>query len=838
MTRANCSYCGRKGIPLYPVRYAVACPNGAAAVPELSGSFKIVGAPAQIGSARYTLRSLRTGYLYTYEEKRKRLKGYVVLPKGGLWNFPVEYPPNFDVGYLPERCLDPVDISLSHCIDVEPFECELIGNVWIGWSNTAWTPNLIAKVKDDAWRRKHMQCIDVNAMMSGGTAHTAEFDDAMGKIPHFSTSLSDMEKAFAYSNSDVKRESSLRNWGTRISSNMRKLRPQGGFVVAVNDPIGITNDLSELTCPTHHSGFDEVAYRAHMCLDLIGAIERSVRAEARADAQVLEEIDKTAETRGDISEGEAAAKLWEIIKAGGQRKYEARRDQDKRKYGEAQAGRLRAAEDRAWRDFSTNASGTNILDETRIKQHPQDFQRAVKNFEGRGLMLAQAHSGWLTSAQLADWMDGVHDSSDIRSGFAYRESLAQCIGKGVATVACESALRGWLDKTDVTDTRNLYVRALLFNYTEILDAAGPQLMFTDVKIKYLQSIYKGALKKLKKGEEIRLVDRLVWATTNILCDVLTKKSTPAMRGITIASLSILGRATITPYNRSLDNLSKEIIAVAKANGVIFDKPLVHIGEASRKVSKAVRLEYEADPTVCRYQLDIEQIAKDKNVTTSSVKSVRIMGYETLKNWLGSSDFNVGAVAVVIQLANLALYGRDFGRGDAFDRGKDAAKVVSAAISFVGATIEAVGTCLDKAPQHPLSTFIYEHWTVIKTSNVGKIVTLGKALGAIGGVLNAAIDVVNGCSAFLEEDFLLASLYGVSALLGGSLSLAGFWMSAVIFWYLFVAAIVLGIIIGILKKPPLKKWMERCFFSSSIGQPKIYASVDEELQAYNSVVGAF
>ncbi|QBQ37766.1 hypothetical protein [Pseudoduganella plicata] len=105
-------------------------------------------------------------------------------------------------------------------------------------------------------------------------------------------------------------------------------------------------------------------------------------------------------------------------------------------------------------------------------------------------------------------------------------------------------------------------------------------------------------------------------------------------------------------------------------------------------------------------------------------------------------------------------------------------------------------------------------------------------------MNASIDVVNGCSAFSEEDFLLAGLYGVSALLGGSLSLAGFWMSAVIFWHLFVAAIVLGIIIGILKKPPLKKWMERCFFSASISQSKIYASVDEELQAYNSIVGAF
>ena len=309
-----------------------------------------------------------------------------------------------------------------------------------------------------------------------------------------------------------------------------------------------------------------------------------------------------------------------------------------------------------------------------------------------------------------------------------------------------------------------------------------------------------------------------------------------MRGITIASLSILGNATITPYHRSMEDLSKEIIAVAKNNGVVFDKIFVHVGDAARKAAKVVSAEHQADLTVCRYQLDIEQITKEKNITAASVKSVRIMGYETLKKMLNSSDFNVGVVAVVIQFVNLSLYGRDFDRSDSFDRNKNGTKVATAAVSFVGSTIEAVGTCLDKAPQHPLSTFIYEHWAIVKTSNVGKIVTLGKALGAVGGVLNAAIDVVNAFSANSEGDVFLAALYGVSALLGGSLSLAAFWMSAAIFWELFIVAIILGIVIGVLKKPPLKKWMGRCFFASSSDTPHIYTSVDEELQAYNSAVG--
>ncbi|EIJ46156.1 transmembrane protein [Herbaspirillum sp. GW103] len=44
----TCSYCDKKGLLIYPVRYAVASPYGAQAVPAISGNFRIEGAPRQI----------------------------------------------------------------------------------------------------------------------------------------------------------------------------------------------------------------------------------------------------------------------------------------------------------------------------------------------------------------------------------------------------------------------------------------------------------------------------------------------------------------------------------------------------------------------------------------------------------------------------------------------------------------------------------------------------------------------------------------------------------------------------------------------------------------------
>ncbi|WP_343654453.1 toxin VasX, partial [Herbaspirillum sp.] len=74
----NCNFCHKKGLLIYPVRYAVASPYGADGVPGLSGNFRIEDAPQAAGAAKYTLRALRPGYLYTYDERRQRLKAYVV----------------------------------------------------------------------------------------------------------------------------------------------------------------------------------------------------------------------------------------------------------------------------------------------------------------------------------------------------------------------------------------------------------------------------------------------------------------------------------------------------------------------------------------------------------------------------------------------------------------------------------------------------------------------------------------------------------------------------------------------------------------------------------------
>jgi hypothetical protein len=106
-----CSVCARKGILIYPVRYAIACPAGAAEAPGLSGNFRIENAPTCIGKAKYTLRALRAGYLYAYDEKRKRLNAYMVMPNGILWKFTIEHMPPRPTTQPLNNCQNPDELT-------------------------------------------------------------------------------------------------------------------------------------------------------------------------------------------------------------------------------------------------------------------------------------------------------------------------------------------------------------------------------------------------------------------------------------------------------------------------------------------------------------------------------------------------------------------------------------------------------------------------------------------------------------------------------------------------------------------------------------------------------
>lgn len=851
---ATCPLCDRQSVLIYPVRYAVASPRGTAKAPALSGNFKIDSrAPQAIGTAKYTLRALRPGYLYTFDEKRRRLRAYMALDNGMLWSFPPgSTPPSEGADKIQTQgCAYNGDFrfeALGRCIDVEhtPGSDEAT-KLWIGWSNVLWTKALIDKALDaqagPAWRKQHMQCIDIPAMIAGSAADTGEFEATRGKIAHLAMDEAAMKVAFDFSNRDPKSEIQQRrkDVAKRIGEAMAASPGKKGFVVAVNDPVGITNDLAELTVPNLNNGFDEQMYWKWTSAQLLERAEAGIRANAKAVTGFTYGVSKTVADANiaNMKAGQRgipdAAGLYNLVRA-----WIKTGDLDQatkevsRKAENIPATQDEAAND-AWEDAATkvgpDGKRTSVLDEEALKRFPQEYQQALDAFKPKWLPLVQAHADWLKSPLLAEWMAGVHDSNDLRSGYAYSESCAQVIGAAVGTEACTKVLDEWLNG-QAANVRNLYVRALLFNQDALMKAADAQVHNSDIQYEQFLNLYKEAFKKIEKlGNSANLRDRLIVTTGNHIVGVLTKGTRGVALGFVTIRLSIQAGVRLKPSQVSKLAIRDWALQQARVLGAKLDGNRTEQRASATQVGKQVmRTAPPVDPNVVMYEMDVDALVRNGKLDAGAIKAVRVPGVDAAKKWLGSStDFNLGVATVIFQMAALLLAAKDWHGSDQFNEGETGLKSVGAVIAVVGSVIEYSSETALKAPAHPLSAYLMKGWAG-KWAGVGAVV--GRGLGAGAGLMLAGFDLLkNAPEAYRNKDTNLWILYNLSGALGIYVAAAALF-SLPLFWPALILSILVGIAIAIFKASALKEWVSHCKFSKG----ERYESLEAELKAFSLAAG--
>lgn len=852
-TTKGCPLCDRQSLLIYPVRYAIACPRGASKAPALSGNFRIDGrAPQTVATAKYTLRALRPGYLYTYDEKRKKLAAYMVLDDGIMWSFPpdVTPPPGDAESALTQGCAMAGDLafeSLGRCVSVEhtPGSDEAT-NLWIGWSNVRWTKDLVYnKINDAAWRKQHMQCVNVPAMLAGSATDAGEFQATQSKIAHFAMDAQAMAAAFGFSNRAPKDEIRLRqrNVAKRIGDAMAESPNKKGFVVAVNDPVGLTNDLAELTVPNLNNGFDEQMFWKWTSAQLLERAEAGIRANAKAVTGLTYGTSKT------IADANAAnmkvgaqgvpdaigffhvMRSW--IKTGSLEQAMKEEDQKTENVPATQE----AAANEAWEEatFKVGPDGkrTSVLDEEALKRFPQEYQQALEAFNPKWQPLVQAHADWLKSQLLAEWMAGVHDSQDLRSGYAYSESCAQTIGAAVGTEACKTVLDGWLNGR-ASDIRNLYVRALMFNQDTLMKAADAQVHGSDIQYENFLNLYKEAFKKIEKlGNAANLRDRLIVTTANQIVGVLTKTTRGAALGFVTIRLAIQSGVRLKPSQVTKLAIRDWVLQQARELGVKLDGDRTEQRASATQVGKQVlKTAPPSDPNIVAYEMDVDALVKDGKLEASAIKAVKVPGVDAAKKWLGSAqEFNLGVVTVIFQMATLTFAAKDWAGSDQFSQGETGLKAVGAVVSIVGTVIETASETVAKAPAHPLSAFIMKQWAgASEWAEVGAKV--GRGLGALAGIVLAGFDLIkNAPEAYRNKETKLWVLYNLSGALGVYVAAAAFF-SWPLFWPALILSILVGIAIAIFKASALKDWVSRCKFSKG----EHYDSLEAELKAFSSAAG--
>lgn len=179
-----CPNCVRPGLPILPVRYAVARDDATVTekAPPLAAPFATAGITLPDNSAHYTLRALRSGYLYVLNEVRGVWGAYEVDEYGTLHGFDVRdpSPPPADDDELREVCSRHGNPELGRCVIIP--DAHKAGAVWFGFSDTAWTPAVWRKHKQQAYREKHMRRVDVGAWVSGQGQQTQPHMESLSKL--------------------------------------------------------------------------------------------------------------------------------------------------------------------------------------------------------------------------------------------------------------------------------------------------------------------------------------------------------------------------------------------------------------------------------------------------------------------------------------------------------------------------------------------------------------------------------------------------------------------------------------------------------------------------------
>jgi len=833
----GCNFCDKKGLLIYPVRYAVASPYGAAGVPGLSGNFRIEGAPQSAGAAKYSLRALRPGYLYTYDEKRGRLKAYVVMPTGHLWNFPLEYNAPYPAK-IRFACIDPGELVRAYCVDIIHTASDPAGNFWIGWSNVQWTKALLKKVSDAGWRKKHMQCIDIPAMLAGSAVHTGEFNASADKVAHFVADEAAMKKAYAFSNMPTESETRKLATAVRFRAIMAEHGPHHkGYIAALNDPVGMTNDLSELTMPDLQAGFDEKMHQSKMIADLLAITEQSVRKQAREDVEFSDKVAEMSANNPDGDTYNSAKTVFAMIKAGGPGRYAEKQREKRKKYGEDQAGRMQAAEDEAWYDL-THDNDKPTLDMKRIEEFPAQYEAALKEFEPRFLKLVMAHLGWLKSEQLADWMEGVHDDADIRSGYAYSESMSQCIGKAACSKPCIDQLTRWISSENFRDTRNLYARALLLNQADIIAASEVQLKGSDIQFENILNVYKGAVARLNDAaQEAQLIDRLALTTGNVISNAISESGNFLARGLGRIHLHLLGDGAIKISNMRSEEVVRWAISQAREQGIKLETRRQQTRADARLEAARVRKEVKETKVRQRfiaYEMDIAKLEKEGRIASGSIKGIGLPGVAMAQKWLGSGsprDFKLGVVTMIVQMVALTFAMKDLDKNDQFNRLETIVKATIAAITLCATILETAMVSAEKPIGHPLGAFIRDQWAM-NTKTIGLIIKGAKIVGAIAGIAAGVYDIVyNAQDANKAGNDRLAQLYLLNGFLGIVFPFVIYFSIGAVVWPLFFISFAIGIAIALINNSALKNWISRCEFSTS----EKYSSFDEQLNAYKNAV---
>lgn len=857
----KCEICDQKGLPILPLRYAVARNDVKSKAPSLGERFgdgvSSISLPED--HAKYTLRAVRPGYLYVFNEKRGQWRGYVVADDGYLLEYDINVGPP-DIGRA-KPCARMAKAISSRCVIIP--DAEKAGRVWLGFSDTAWTSAVLDNNRKESYRKRHMRSVDVGAWVAGSREqpHVDVMDKLVLRVGEFAMPLPsrnwlrplivppqldlgfsyklpmylpqfEHEPAFNHSmhlfSNCAATAHDLMDSAEKAVEGLSNQPP--ALMVAINDPVGVTSELSSLMSVLMKEFLSQPSIKWPMVTaTTLGSLENIVKNQA-----ITGLISKKKDT-GSFVAGtpNPAAGLARIFGGDEHRKVQ---DASMELISNATKEETEKAATDKWNSYLDKLQGGHSAPS--YKSPNSSLKASIEKFDSIVLApLAEAHRAWIKSSLLAACLECNHDSRDVRSGQGYMDAVVLCVQDSQDKKICFDVYADWMSAKKI-EADNIVLKALLFNQDVLIDqinaamAAGTDWSFLeslpwdsmigayDTTMERLQTGGQGALARLLTG----LGGGLMW----VVDKALDKGVGPALIAIGVVAGTPVVRTRWQGYKA--DAIKDLILRMQAVNA--------DVGRLDRfALQAAIDLEMRRSRIygnpMGRGNFDYllfadKRVVEDFPGNTSGARSpekkfaeLAILSEEEVQSktrlrWkeLATSNVRLGMLTGILQVVALGKMADDVDKSMIHERGENQWRFRAGVSALIGTTGEVLDSWIRNAAA------LGNRSARAVPAYFNKILGKGGAgLGFIAGGAMAFWDMRRGFQEYQEGNTNLAVLYWISAgaSVGAMIALSSW--GAIIFGsiatgigiFLVMLIIFIAFYIEYKKDSKIQDWMERCYY---------------------------
>lgn len=711
-TKTPCGnkFCGKTGLMLLPLRYAVAASEeGLAEFPELGGTLGQGVADKKLRTAAYTVRMLRQGYLYVMTKRSGKLKwesAWAVNHQGYIARIALGdavQPPPFTCTTKGDD-INASMISIEKAQDVSEFRVLFLPDPL---SKAA-----LSKIESDSKLHNKLQKFQAKAVVQ---PHALQPGDLRSKVVEFRSIEGGERKLAPRFNNHmhpffgaeaklVKNEpypytGRLKNLGVELLN-------KKGMAIVLHDPLGLAQELNNwrnlsIARLSTVMAAESTVFAKYTNEQLM-AIIRTVNAaeeQIRNGAISLQEP-KLAITRDEVlkkAQGNPYALMG--IPANGiydnQEQYEKVR-QEWRKQNAKRVG------DKAWEKYA------------RRLWPKSSYNAVLKSFEALGDVCDQKNQEraqdlmqWLNAPLLHDTL-GFYDDQHFESGVAYAGQMGFCVhGLNSCSIGQEWLIKQ-VEQKDLKPSAMIFKAAML-NYKTAAEAYVAKGGLSD------------ALSPYEKVQEAGKGISDVWSKVKDLAEKLE----------TVAHVSGVSTAHLGGVNLLLLQLGHAGLA-RMPGGKLLDKQVLRAGVIHRLLSLSLGKIMNKDlaaayPNPAAF--DAKSVAAAKAQRNQINKALTAASKSNSMNGL-----RFGSVVAMLEMMNVMMKAGKLGEKPAQ---REAWELLAASLGLGAVMLELTGSVCEKIGES-------RNPALISGSKVGlgslKLVSGG--LGTVAGIIGAFVDFDN------------------------------------------------------------------------------------------------